>query len=461
MSLRDRWALGLDLLAAEGFPSVLRRLLDRWSAGRRERDFARLQPGAVPPRLRTPILHVSAHPPDPWRGGVETQLLARLEAEARQWPVALLHPRPGGHRLELFGPSGRCALDRDAREPHRPDDVAGDPALEAALLWAADLLGSRLVVVEGLAGQSAASLERCVEARRLDLLLCLHDYAFACPWPALVAADSGEACDLCREAADCAARTGRETHEIAARRQTAAHLIRRARRVVVPSLSLASGLARLISRAGIEVVPPTLQLAPVASRRRPSARRRVAFLGGGQAHKGALLFERLVATWPGPPVEWHVYGGGDRSTLRRLARLPGVVIRGYYRTGTLARRLRAEGMDLALLLSPWPESYLMTLDECLAGGIPVVLFDHGAPAERVCPDVGVLVPSAGGAEAVQEVLLHWLAGGPPTAFEPRPVPRPEAAAGAFRALYERLGFAPATSAEAASSAATRSANSAT
>lgn len=461
MTSRGRWTLVRDLLAAEGPASVARRLLDRWSAARRERDFARLQPGAIPPRLRTPILHVSAHPPDPWRGGVETQLLARLEAEARCWPVALLHPRSGGHRLELFGPSGRCALDRDAREPHRPDHLAGDPALEAALLWAVDLLGSRLVVVEGLAGQSAASLERCIEARRLDLLLSLHDYAFACPWPALVAADTGEACDLCREATACAARTGRATIEIADRRQTAGHLIRRARLVVVPSLSLASGLARLVPGAGIEVVPPTLQLAPLAGRPRPSARRRVAFLGGGQAHKGALLFERLVAAWPGPPVEWHVYGGGDRSTLRRLARLPGVAIRGYYRAGTLARRLRAEGMDLALLLSPWPESYLMTLDECLAGGTPVVLFDHGAPAERVSPDVGVLVPSAGGAEAVQEVLLRWLAGGPPAAFVPRPVPRPEEAARAFRAIYERLGFAPGTSDDPASSAATRSASSAT
>lgn len=461
MTSRGRWFLVLELLAAEGLPSVARRLLDRWSAARRERGFAHLQPEAVPPGLRTPILHVSAHPPDPWRGGVETQLLARLEEEARQWPVALLHPRPGGHRLELFGPSGRCALDRDAREPHRPDHLAGDPALEAALLWAVDLLGSRLLVVEGLAGQSAASLERCAEAGRLELLMCLHDYAFACPWPALVAAETGEACELCREATACAARTARAVAEVAARRQTAANLIRRARLVVVPSLSLASGLARLIPGAGIEVVPPTLQLAPLAECRRSAARRRIAFLGGGQAHKGALLFERMVASWSGPAVEWHVYGGGDRATLRRLARLPGVTIRGYYRAGTLARRLRAEGMDLALLLSPWPESYLMTLDECLAGGIPVVLFDHGAPAERVSPGVGVLVPSGGGAEAVQEVLLRWLAGGPPAAFEPRPVPQPEEAARAFRGIYERLGFAPVDSADRASSAATRSANSAT
>lgn len=442
MNALGRLALARDLVVAEGLASVVRRGLDRWSASRREHDFAPLLPGAVPPRLRTPILHVSAHPPDPWRGGVETQLLARLEAEARHGPVALLHPRPGGHRLELFGPGGRRALDREAREPHRPDHVAGDPALEAALTWAAGLLESRLLVVEGLAGQSAASLERAAEARRLELLLCLHDYAFACPWPALVDAATGEACDLCQEATTCAARTGRDAADIATRRRAAHDLLRRGRQVVVPSMSLANGLARLVPGADIAVVPPTLRMQPLAGRRRPTERGRVAFLGGGQAHKGALLFERLVASWTGPALEWHVFGGGDRATLRRLARLPGVVIRGYYRTGSLARRLRSEGVNLALLLSPWPESYLMTLDECLAGGIPVVLFDHGAPAERVTPEVGLRVPSAGGADAVREVLLRWLAGGPPAPFEPRPVPSPEEAAGAFRSIYERLGFAP-------------------
>jgi glycosyltransferase involved in cell wall biosynthesis len=434
----QRLALALELLAAEGPASVGRRLLDRRAARRRQRDFAPLA-GEVPPAFQTPVLHVSAHSPDPWRGGVETQLLARLEAEARYGPVALLHPQSHGHRLELFGPGGRFALDRPAIEPHRPGHEDGDPALSAALRWALVKVGARLLAVEGLAGQSAPSLLAALEPGGIDLLLCLHDYAFACPWPALVDAATGEACRLCRDSGECAARTGRPRAEVDARRRGARALVAASRLLVVPSDSLRAGVERLAPGGPVEVVAPSLALEAVPPRRRPPARRKVAFLGGGQAHKGALLFEQLVSSMGAQPIEWHVYGGGDRATLRRLARLPGVRVRGYYRTGTLARRLTTEGIDLALLLSPWPESYLMTLDECFAAGVPVVLFDHGAPAERVCAEVGVRVPPAAGMFGVRAVLERWLAGGPPEPFPPRAVPTPDDGAARFRQIYERLG----------------------
>ena len=58
-------------------------------------------------------------------------------------------------------------------------------------------------------------------------------------------------------------------------------------------------------------------------------------------------------------------------------------MRGYYRAGSLPGLLRRESVDLALLLSIWPESYGITLDECRAAGVPVVAFDHGAMGERL------------------------------------------------------------------------------
>ncbi|MBW8767845.1 MAG: glycosyltransferase, partial [Geodermatophilales bacterium] len=87
--------------------------------------------------------------------------------------------------------------------------------------------------------------------------------------------------------------------------------------------------------------------------------------------------------------------------LLRLRRLPRVRVRGYYRSGSLVDRLRQEGVDLALLLSIVPESYSLALSECLAAGVPVVAFDHGAIAERLRRHGGgLLVEPAAGAQGI-------------------------------------------------------------
>ena len=81
-------------------------------------------------------------------------------------------------------------------------------------------------------------------------------------------------------------------------------------------------------------------------------------------------------------VRWSAYGGGDTEILRRLRRL-GVAVHGYYRAGSLPALLRRDAVDVALLLSIWPETYTLVVDECLMAGVPVVAFDLGAPAERL------------------------------------------------------------------------------
>jgi len=103
----------------------------------------------------------------------------------------------------------------------------------------------------------------------------------------------------------------------------------------------------------------------------------------------------------GQGLRWSAYGGGDPELLARLRRLP-VRVRGYYRSGTLPRLLRRDGVDLALLLSIVPESYNLVLDECAAAGVPVVAFDLGAVGERLRS--GQLVPLAEGAEGIVRAM---------------------------------------------------------
>jgi glycosyltransferase involved in cell wall biosynthesis len=145
-------------------------------------------------------------------------------------------------------------------------------------------------------------------------------------------------------------------------------------------------------------------------------------------------------------VRWSVFGGGDAALLARLRSLPGVRVRGFYRPGTLPRRLRAAGVDLALLLSPCPESYSLTLEECAAAGVPVLAFDHGAVAEKIRRrGGGDLVALAGGVDALDALVARvaaLLAGAEPLppATAPAALTGGEAAA-AWLALYRELGIA--------------------
>jgi glycosyltransferase involved in cell wall biosynthesis len=88
-----------------------------------------------------------------------------------------------------------------------------------------------------------------------------------------------------------------------------------------------------------------------------------------------------------------------------------VRVAGHYRAGSLALRLREERVDVALLLSVWPESYSLTLTECRAAGVPVMAFDHGAIAERIASEGGgFVVPVENGAEGIIGMLEKVLSG---------------------------------------------------
>jgi glycosyltransferase involved in cell wall biosynthesis len=186
-----------------------------------------------------------------------------------------------------------------------------------------------------------------------------------------------------------------------------------------------------------------------AAARAPGAVHHVAWVGAVQVHKGALLFEQVVRQMAGkgPPLRWTALGGGDAGLLARFRRLPGVAVRGYWRAGALPLALRRRGVDLALLLSIWPEAYGLTLDECWRAGVPAVAFDHGAMAERIRRlGGGILVPPAEGVGGIARVVRE-VAGGPaPAVPAAELLPRPRQAASAHLELYRALGLLPARSA---------------
>jgi Glycosyl transferases group 1 len=469
------------VMRAEGVAAVLDRFHDRRAEARRRRSF---RPAAAPPPgFACAVLNLAAAAPAPRLGGVQAQLLWRLEAEAARRPVALLYPeQPGGgsgYRLELQSGRGRWALRlppvppaagsgeaAGAASPPPPAAGSGlgglapdDPGLERAVAWAAGHCGATLLQVEGLAGMPLGSLLRLREGG-LRLALAIHDFAAFCPRPHLLESLAPPApprfCHYSRDAARCARCLGRGAAGLAPgfqerRRELARRLLAAAAAIVYPSSFLArthdelfGGAGGAGGAAGRVIAPagsPTLFRAHSARPRRPQGAPRsphhIAWVGAVQPHKGALVFEaavrRLVAG--GRHLRLSAYGGGDAEILTRWRRLPGLRVRGYYRAGSLPARLRRDGVDLALLLSVVPESYGLALDECAAAAVPVVAFDHGAVAERIAAaGSGLLLaaavaddPEAAGA-ALALVLADLLDGRlevtPPPPIPPPSIPPP-------------------------------------
>lgn len=448
------------VLRGEGLRAARDRAWDRWLEVRRRRSFRPAT--AAPPGFRASVLNVAAGPPAPRLGGVPAQLLNRLDAEAAMRPAALLYPEPGsGYRLELQdgGRSHALAL------PGGPLAAVGlaDPAFEAAVHRAAEAAGSRVLVVEGLAGLPVGSLLR-LRREGLKLLLALHDFSAFCLRPHLLeSTEPPRFCAYSRDAQRCLRCLRQDWPEVAPgfqeeRRAVARELLAGADALIFPSDFLRRSYLDLFPAAAaaeMRVIPPATAAWKPSSAgggNQPALRTihhdapptlHVAFVGGAQAHKGALVFDEtldLLAA-AGVRLRCTVYGGGgDPRLLARWRRLAGVRVRAYYRHGSLPHLLRHNRVDLALLISIVPESYSLAFGECTAAGVPVVAYAHGALGDRVPGCDGLLLPPGSGAAALADLL-----GGLSRGDIPLPVPAPcptlsaREAATTWLALYRELG----------------------
>jgi glycosyltransferase involved in cell wall biosynthesis len=426
----------LRVWRAEGLRASYERAVDRFLDRRRADRCQEVAPDLwrrrSPP---APILNVLPTPPAVRLGGVAIQAVRRLEAEARRRPVRLLYPERRGFRLEAWG-ERICLAQR-----------LSAPSFDEALRQALEHTQATAIHVENAAGVDAAELLRAAAGAR-PLLLSLHDFTLFCPRTALIEQPAGISCGGSLELARCGrclAHDGRGDATLAcAWREDGARVLRAARALVFPSeFARARLTAWLAAPAGVEqaVIAPASLAARTPSpalSRAPVRARHAAYVGAVRDDKGAAVFADVVARLRGRGFRFSAYGGGDPGALGRL-RSVGVRVRGYYRAGTLPERLARDGVDVALLLSVGAETYGLTLDECVAAGVPAVVFDVGAPAERVRRwSAGVVVPVEEGAEGVVRVLREidaW-----PRVAPPPDLPTPDSAADAHLALYARLGL---------------------
>lgn len=168
-----------------------------------------------------------------------------------------------------------------------------------------------------------------------------------------------------------------------------ARLLTGARRVLAPSHDTARRIAGFAPAAHVHAVPhtdlPDSAALPLPAPRtlQPGQRLRVVVIGALSAIKGADVLEAVAAEAArrNALVDFHLIGYGYRHLQTQpRARL---TIHGEYEEKDLPGLLQWLEPDLVWFPAQWPETYSYTLSAALLAGLPVVVPDIGAFAERL------------------------------------------------------------------------------
>lgn len=110
---------------------------------------------------------------------------------------------------------------------------------------------------------------------------------------------------------------------------------------------------------------------------RKKATRRVVVIGDLRENKGVQLIKKLAPALMGHGIEVHIIGSAHPSLMEVG------VHHGPYKPENLPNIVKSIEPDLAIMASPWPETFSFVLSEALCMGLPVVARKLGAFATRL------------------------------------------------------------------------------
>lgn len=234
-----------------------------------------------------------------------------------------------------------------------------------------------------------------IAALAIPYSVSIHDYFYLCPRVTLLD-DSNKYCGVpdLNKCNACIIRSG--VHEamhssmrglasdVGAWRRRWSKVLRNAVTVSAPSEAARAVYHKVFGELPIQVAPHYHEVAAGAEAPREHVGAiRVGVIGAIGPHKG---FDRLLELvsfadkWA-PDIEFVIVGFSCDDA--RLSKFSNTKITGPYKPDEIWSVLKASRLDVALFLSPWPETYCYTLSEALAARIVPVALDLGALGERL------------------------------------------------------------------------------
>ncbi len=229
-------------------------------------------------------------------------------------------------------------------------------------------------------------LSDLIAALEVPYEVTVHDYFSICPRINLVD-ETGFYCGEPDEAGcnACLAKRGSLVGrpDIRAWRSGFNHLLTRAARVLVPSDDVANRLFQYFPDVTATVVPHEKPVPPAPWKKpRGSRPLRIGTVGAISSVKGFHILAACAETARKnqPDVRFVVLGFTEDD---HGAERCGVEIAGPYAHDRILEEINDQSFDLIFLPSVCPETYSYVLSSALQTGLPIVVFDIGAPAERL------------------------------------------------------------------------------
>ena len=312
---------------------------------------------------RPVVLHLSHH----LGGGTQSHVEELATYVAEKAHSLLLIPAGEGRVALHFGAT-----------PDDPRLIFALPEHYPKLLELMRALGVGRVHVHHTLGLETSTW-RLADDLGVPLWITLHDYYFVNAHPAQTDAQGRYQPDPDRQAARYPLPVSLDEWQRNQRR-----LLERAERIIAPSQA-----AKEVFEAHYPDLEVTVAFHPDSERQMPwpavcnpwsgDGELRVLVLGALSLEKGAELLEAVarLARRQAPWLRFHLLGYPCRP-------LDGAVqVHGAYRPGQLPERIATIDPHLIWYPALWPETYSYTLSEGLATGLPMVVPDLGAFAERV------------------------------------------------------------------------------
>ncbi|HEX4044012.1 MAG TPA: glycosyltransferase [Xanthobacteraceae bacterium] len=324
----------------------------------------------------------------PWMGGIKTHtsdLAARL-VEENVRVLTIYAGDVGGDRVVTISPPRDLTIYTPNLD--KINIVKHPELLRDFLGW----LRPSLIHVHSFAGltwQATLCMMSLIEGAGVTYFFTGHDFAPLCHRNHLVDNQGNycrqppvEVCETCVKA------DGEYQDAVAPQRRRDAYaaFLGNARRVFVPSADAAERLTRVFTAAPATIRPhednlPGTHWMPMPDRFEPPLR--IVALGAFGAHKGAAVLHDLAldAKQRSLPIEFRIVGYSNMTD--RLRALSVMETGPYDGDAEAMQRIRDYGPALAFVPSIWPETHCYTLSIALAMGVPPIVFDLGAQAERV------------------------------------------------------------------------------
>jgi GT2 family glycosyltransferase len=237
-----------------------------------------------------------------------------------------------------------------------------------------------------------AYIHTYIEEKKAKLTLPMHDFYTVCPSYTLLN-EEGKYCDVpslekCRSCMQSNMQEWRNffdgTVHMTHWRESWSKLLHQSDTVLCFSNSSKEILLKAyptLNETAINVVPHKVDaIEPVTFEKEPTSTLTVGILGAINYAKGAQIIKQLVQTIGRDKLDINVVVIGEITEVIRSDRFTST---GRYKHEALPDIIREHQIDIFLIPSIWPETFSYTSQEIMMMELPIMVFDLGAPAERV------------------------------------------------------------------------------